>query len=92
MTNPGINVILKTTRTLGKPKCVNMFSRRVNFTCCGHAPAVFDAIFKASVHNIGYINITMIFLKCNNDKDMYVIVAACKLYYGLVISYFHLSM
>ena len=39
MTKPGINVILKTTRTLGKPKCVNRCLGRVNFTCCGHAPA-----------------------------------------------------
>ena len=29
-----------TIRHSGKPKCVNGCPGRVNFTCCGHAPAM----------------------------------------------------
>ena len=46
MTEPGINVTLETTRTLGKPKCVNRCPGRVHFILYGHANAIESRVYK----------------------------------------------
>ena len=40
MPKPGINVTLTTSRILGKTQVCEYVPGRVNFTSCGHAPAV----------------------------------------------------
>ena len=76
MTNPGINVILKTTRTFGKPKCVNMCPGRVNLTCGGHAPAV-ESTARSNTAHVRHANRVLRHTEIVKGEYCYVVKDHC---------------